>query len=183
MTQELDPAARDGLAGLAELNVPVPEVAASAVQAPPETMEVALAVAQIFATLDEEAARRYIATDFVDHESSSPEIGAGPEGYLATARYMRAAFSDAQWRPLEFMAAGDRFSTVVEFTGRHTGDFLGLPPSGNPVRIRHLHFYRVAGGQAVEHWGARDELTLLRQIGVLPPMAASTPADAAAEAG
>jgi predicted ester cyclase len=148
-------------------------------QVPAETFEVALAVAKIFATLDAEAAQKYIAPDFVDHESSSPEIGSGPAGYLATARYMREAFSEAQWRPVEFFAAGDKFATVVEFTGRHTGDFLGLPPSGKEIRVRHLHFYRVANGQAVEHWGARDELSLMRQIGVLPETSAATPADAA----
>jgi predicted ester cyclase len=146
---------------------------------PPELIEVALGVARVFAELDEAAARRYLAADFVDHESSSPQIGAGPDGYLATARYMRAAFSEATWRPLDFVAAGDRFAVVVEFSGVHTGEFLGVAPTGNRIRVRHLHFYRVAGGQAVEHWGARDELALLRQIGAFAP-ADLTPADAAA---
>ncbi|HEX6754710.1 MAG TPA: ester cyclase, partial [Mycobacteriales bacterium] len=77
------------------------------------------------------------------------------------------------------LASGDKFAVVVEFSGRHTGDFLGVAPTGAEVRVRHLHFYRVAGGQAVEHWGARDELTLLRQIGAFTP-SAPTPADAAA---
>jgi predicted ester cyclase len=154
---------------------------AAAVQAaapPAELVEVALGVARVFAALDEEAARKYIAAEFVDHESSSAEIGSGPDGYLATARYMRAAFSDATWRPLDFVASGDRFAVVVEFSGRHTGDFLGVAPTGNQISVRHLHFYRVANGQAVEHWGARDELALLRQLGVFSPTAL-TPADAA----
>ncbi|MEN3359371.1 MAG: hypothetical protein V7637_3353 [Mycobacteriales bacterium] len=146
---------------------------------PPELIEVALGVARVFAELDEEAARKYLAPDFVDHESSSPEIGAGPAGYLATARYMRGAFSEATWRPLDFVAAGDRFAVVVEFSGVHTGEFLGVAPTGNRIRVRHLHFYRVAGGRAVEHWGARDELALLRQIGAFTPEEL-TPADAAA---
>lgn len=155
---------------------------AAAVQAaapPMELVEVALGVARVFAELDEQAARKYIAPDFVDHEASSDDVGSGPDGYLATARYMRTAFSDATWQPLDFVAAGDRFAVVVAFSGRHTGDFLGVAPTGNQVSIRHLHFYRVANGQAVEHWGARDELALLRQLGVFSPTEL-TPADAAA---
>jgi predicted ester cyclase len=153
--------------------------AAQDVAPPADVLEVAVGVARVFAALDEQAARKYIAPEFVDHEASSPEIGTGPEGYLATARYMRTAFSDATWQPLEFVSAGDKFAVVVEFSGRHTGDFLGVPPTGNQIKVRHLHFYRIVGGQAVEHWGARDELTLLRQLGVFAPTEL-TPADAAA---
>ncbi|MCP2164091.1 ester cyclase [Goodfellowiella coeruleoviolacea] len=150
----------------------------TAAQIPPEILEVALGVSRVFATLDEEAARRYIAPDFVDHEAS-PGVGGGPQGYLTTARYMRTAFSEATWQPDDFFAFGDRFAVRVTFSGRHTGEFLGVPPTGNEVRVQHLHFYRVAGGQAVEHWGARDELKLLRQIGVFTPDH-PTPADAGA---
>ncbi|MFC0435592.1 ester cyclase [Kutzneria buriramensis] len=148
---------------------------------PPQTIEVALGLARVFAELDEEAALKYVAEDFVDHEASAG-VGGGPLGYLATARYMRGAFSDATWQPDDFFAAGDKFAVRMTFSGRHTGDFLGIPPTGREVRVQHLHFYRIAGGQAVEHWGARDELSLLRQIGVFTPEV-PTPADAGAAAG
>lgn len=174
---------RTQLAGQAR-EVGIPDDVVQAVQevAPsPALLAVALGVARVFAELDEQAAHAYIAPDFIDHEASSPEVGTGPEGYLATARYMRTAFSEATWQPLDFVASGDKFSVVVEFSGRHTGEFLGIPPTGNQIKVRHLHFYRIAGGQAVEHWGARDELTLLRQLGVFAPTEL-TPADAAAGA-
>ena len=145
---------------------------------PPETAEVALAVAKIFATLDAEAAQKYIAPDFVDHESSSPEIGSGPDGYLATAGYMRAAFSDAQWRPLEFFARGDKFAVVVEFSGRHTGDFLGSPPaatrsaSGTCISTGWRTGRRWSTGARVTSWPS-----CVRSA--LPETSAVTPADAA----
>jgi predicted ester cyclase len=142
----------------------------------PEILEVAIGVARVFGELDEDAARRYIAPDFIDHEAS-PGVAGGPEGYLSTARYMRSAFSEARWQADDFIAYGDKFAVRVTFSGRHTGDFLGIAPTGKQVKVQHLHFYRVAGGQAAEHWGARDELSLLRQIGVFTPEQA-TPADA-----
>jgi len=87
----------------------------------PGLFEVALGVARVFGELDEEAAHRYIATDFIDHEAS-PGVATGPAGYLSTARYMRSAFSDARWQADDFVAAGDKFAVRVTFTGVHTGD-------------------------------------------------------------
>ncbi|ETK36534.1 ester cyclase [Microbispora corallina] len=159
----------------------VQEMLAPLEERPPDAaqqvLEVAIGIAKVFGELDEEAAHRYIAPDFVDHEASEG-VGGGPEGYLATARYMRSAFSDARWQVDDFISEGDKFACRVTFSGRHTGDFLGVPPTGKEFEIQHLHFYRVENGQAVEHWGARDELTLLRELGLFAPEHV-TPADAA----
>ena len=145
---------------------------------PAELRKVALGVGAVFSSLDEEAAQVYIHPDFVDHEAS-PGVGGGPAGYLATARYMQNAFSPAQWMPLQIFASGDRYAMVIDFSGVHSGDFMGIPATGRSVSVRHLHFFRVQDGQAIEHWGARDELTLLAQIGYFTPDSA-TPADAGA---
>jgi predicted ester cyclase len=149
--------------------------------APPssdEIIHVAIGVARVFGELDEEAARTYIAPDFIDHEAS-PGVAGGPEGYLSTARYMRQAFSEARWQVDDFISEGDKFACRVTFSGKHTGEFMGIQPTGREVKVQHLHFYRVADGQAKEHWGARDELTLLRQLGAFTSEHA-TPADAGA---
>jgi hypothetical protein len=31
-----------------------------------------------------------------------------------------------------------------------------------------MHFVRFEGGKAVEHWGVRDDLGMMRQLGVVP---------------
>lgn len=145
---------------------------------PSNIRDVAMGVGIVFTTLDEEAARKYIHPDFVDHEASEG-VGGGPAGYLATARYMNNAFSEASWMPLSIFATEDKYAMAMTFSGRHTGEFLGIQPTGKRVEVRHLHFFRVKDGQAIEHWGARDELTLLAQLGVFNPKDAN-PADAGA---
>lgn len=147
----------------------------------PEIREVAMGVGAVFSSLDEDAARKYIHPDFIDHEASEG-IGGGPAGYLATAKYMNSAFSQASWMPIQIFAAGDKYAMVITFSGVHSGEFMGIAPTGKRVQVRHLHFFRVQDGQAIEHWGARDELTLLQQIGVLESEHA-TPADSGAAAG
>jgi predicted ester cyclase len=156
----------------------VTDQVAAAPPADDTIIHVAIGVARVFGELDEEAARTFIAADFVDHEAS-PGVAGGPEGYLSTARYMRQAFSEARWQVDDFISEGDKFACRVTFSGKHTGDFLGIAPTGREIKVQHLHFYRVADGQAKEHWGARDELALLRQLGVFTPEHA-TPADAGA---
>lgn len=163
-----------------EVNEMLSTVTDQVAAAPPadEILHVAIGVARVFGELDEEAARTFIAPDFIDHEAS-PGVAGGPEGYLSTARYMRQAFSEARWQVDDFISEGDKFACRVTFSGKHTGEFMGIQPTGREVKVQHLHFYRVADGQAKEHWGARDELTLLRQLGVFTSEHA-TPADAGA---
>jgi predicted ester cyclase len=92
---------------------------------------------------------------------------------------MNSAFSEASWMPQQIFASGDRYAMVITFSGVHSGEFMGIPATGKRVEVRHLHFFRVQDGKAIEHWGARDELTLLQQIGVFSSEQA-TPADAGA---
>lgn len=145
---------------------------------PEELLAVALGVGRVFTTLDPAVAEQYIHPEFVDHEASEG-VGGGPDGYLATARYMNQAFTDASWMPEQIFASGDRYAMALQFSGTHTGDFLGVAGTGRRVSVSHLHFFRVQDGKAIEHWGARDELTLLAQIGVFNPEH-PTPADAGA---
>ena len=41
-----------------------------------------------------------------------------------------------------------------------------------------MHLYRGEGGRLAEHWGVRDELAVLQQVGAIPtaPPPALTPA-------
>jgi predicted ester cyclase len=45
---------------------------------------------------------------------------------------------------------------------------MGMPPSWHARRLDHMHFMRYRGGKAVEHWGVRDELGMMQQMGLIP---------------
>ena len=36
------------------------------------------------------------------------------------------------------------------------------------VAVRHIYIWRIADDKIVEHWGSRDDLGLLGQLGLLP---------------
>jgi predicted ester cyclase len=53
-------------------------------------------------------------------------------------------------------------------SGTHEGPLMGMPPTGRTVRQDHMHFVHFRDGRAVEHWGVKDDVTMMRQPGKLP---------------
>jgi predicted ester cyclase len=49
--------------------------------------------------------------------------------------------------------------------GTHTGEWLGLPPTGRRIEMRVMDFYRVEGELIRENWVPIDVLDIMRQMG------------------
>ena len=116
---------------------------------------------------DERALRRIVHPDVVDH-SRPPGISPGIEGVREQFDGFRAAFSGFRATVLHQVAEGDLVVTHKVFTGRHDGEFAGVPPTGRDVEIVVMDIVRVAGGRIVEHWNCVDRLGLMMQLGALP---------------
>lgn len=145
-----------------------------------EVLKVALEMGKIFNDGDEEVARRLVSKDFVDYEApeGSPT---GAEAYIRTAHWMRGVWENARWEVVDAFAKGDKALIRLIFSGRQVAEFMGVPATGKEVRVQHLHVYRVADGQVVQHWAVRDDLELFRQLGAWdkPLTGAPKPAPAA----
>ncbi len=63
----------------------------------------------------------------------------------------------------------DKVVSVVNVTGKHTGNFFVIPPSGNRISYGAVHIHRVVDGKIVEHQAIRDDLSLMVQLGVVGP--------------
>ena len=50
----------------------------------------------------------------------------------------------------------------------NTGDFNGIPATGNNVVWTEIHIYRLEDGKIAEMWSEIDLLGLLTQLGALP---------------
>jgi predicted ester cyclase len=82
----------------------------------------------------------------------------------------RTAFPDCRTVVEETLACGDTVVMRNWFEGTHLGPFLGHPPTGRRFRFRQVHWMRFApDGAVVEHWGVRDDVTQLRQLGLPIP--------------
>jgi predicted ester cyclase len=78
---------------------------------------------------------------------------------------LRAAFPDGTSTIEDIFAAGDRVAYRLTIRGTHTGEFLGVPPSGARIAVSFLAIVRIEDGRLVEEWGGLDQPSLLRQIG------------------
>jgi len=112
-----------------------------------------------------ELADEVIAPDFVDHEAPDGAPG-GPEGVRRTVAWLRGAFSDLSYEVEDAIAAGDRVAVRCTASGTHDGEFMGRSATHRRFAVKHTHWFRVDGGLIAEHWAVRDDLGMMRQLGL-----------------
>ena len=106
---------------------------------------------------------QHLAADFVGH--NLPAGLAGREGYKKFVSMFAASFSEM--RCLEaYDMIDNRDKVVVRWssTGRHTGEFMGLPASGRWVTMKGIDIFRLAEGKIADLWQEVDVMGLLQQI-------------------
>jgi steroid delta-isomerase-like uncharacterized protein len=114
-----------------------------------------------------------VAPDFLNHEVPPGMNNRGPESTRQIVRRLRTAFPDLHFTVEELVAEGDTLASRVTMSGTHLGPFQGIPPTGHSFQQEHMHFVRFRDGKAIEHRAVRDDLGMMRQLGVIP-----APADA-----
>ena len=131
---------------------------------------------EIVPNADVEALAEVIAEDQIDH-SARPDEPQGLAGVQQTALWLGRVFSDQRWEIRQVISEGDTVVVYCTLHGRHTGDLMGILPTNREVAQDYVHILRFEDGKAVEHWGVRDDMALMQQLGVLPgrpaPVAAS----------
>lgn len=130
---------------------------------------------EIFPALDVAALAEVTDPDVVPH-GRRPDEPAGFEGVKQTMLWLGRVFSDQRWEIHNVIAEGDMVVVHATHHGRHTGDLMGIPPTGRDVAYDYVHILRFRDGKAVEHWSVRDSMTMMQQLGVLGDRPAAEPA-------
>ena len=104
---------------------------------------------------------------FVDH-TALPGMAPGIEGVKQLLGMYFNAFPDLRITVDEMVAEGDVVVVRSTVTATHTGDLMGIPPTGKPITLRGLDFVRMSGGKATEIWHFEDDM--FAQLGVAPPV-------------
>jgi len=68
----------------------------------------------------------------------------------------------------DMIAEGDRVVVRWSNAGIHSGEFLGIPPTGRSFDFAGIDIYRIENDAMAEHWHVVDQLTLLQQLGLIP---------------
>jgi steroid delta-isomerase-like uncharacterized protein len=119
-----------------------------------------------------EAIPELVAEDFVDHHPL-PGAPPGREGLAALVTTWRIAFPDMRETVEDLISEGDKVVGRFTMRGTHSGEFLGVPPTGRSVTMGGIDIVRFAGGKIAEFWYGEQLLELMQQLGAVPNFAAS----------
>ena len=130
------------------------------------TEKLAREVIEAFHTGDIERIGSLVTEDFVDH-GAPPWAPQGRAGYLQIMGFLKNVMQ-IRYEIHEVVADGDLVAARATVHGVHNSGHLGFAPTGKPYAMPTMHMYRASGGLLAEHWGVRDELSVLWQVGALP---------------
>lgn len=108
-----------------------------------------------------------LAAENVVSQFLPPGLPPGLAGLKIFISVFHGAFPDGQLTIDEMIAEGDFVATRLTFTGTHTGEFQGIPPTGKTVTVPALDMTHVVDGKAVEIWGGPNQFSLMQQLGLI----------------
>jgi len=112
---------------------------------------------------------------FIDEMTYHDSIGRGlvhADGTEVTNRTafkefyknFRSAFSDIHIKVEDTVTEGDKHVARCLVTGVHTGEGIGKPPTGKPVKFTGMCMVRLKDGKIIESWNNFDFMTMYKQI-------------------
>jgi predicted ester cyclase len=114
-----------------------------------------------------EKIRDLVTDDFVDHGSPVP-LPPGPDGYIAILTFVTNVLR-VRYAVHDIVASGDTVAIRATAHGVNAVSPQGIEATGLPMAMKTAHFFRSRDGRLSEHWGFRDELDVLYQVGALTP--------------
>jgi steroid delta-isomerase-like uncharacterized protein len=67
------------------------------------------------------------------------------------------------------VADEDTVFQLITLKFQHTGDYLGIPPTGKHFSVAGLAAFKIRDGKIAEHWGMYEMDSIPAQLGVEPP--------------
>jgi steroid delta-isomerase-like uncharacterized protein len=123
---------------------------------------------ELFSTGDPDSAKEVLRPDVVVHGMSTDGEVRGLDQVLEFVAAYRSAFPDARSSVEDQIAEGDKVVTRWRARGTHRGPLGPIAATGREFEMDGVTIERIEDGQIAEVWVARDELGLLRQLGVVP---------------
>ena len=125
-------------------------------------------VRQMYEAIDEqdfETISGLSASDGVCHIPGVPE--AVPlEAVTQVIKSYYEAFPDSTHDIKAVIAERDMVAIRFTQVSTHTGDYEGIPPTGNKISVECQHMLRLANGKVAEAWMVEDNLGMKMQLGM-----------------
>jgi predicted ester cyclase len=129
------------------------------------TQALATAVIDAMNTRQLEKIRDLVTDDFVDH-GAPISLPPGPDGYIAILTFVTTVLQ-VRYEVHDIVSADDTIAVRATAHGLNAVSPQGIHVTGKPFAMKTAHFFRSRDGKLSEHWGIRDELDVLYQVGAL----------------
>ena len=104
-----------------------------------------------------------VADDFTPR--SWGKMPPGKDSLKQAQQRVLKGLSDVSMTIEDVIAEGDKVVVRLTAKGTHTGEFMGMKPSGKSYSISEIHILRIADGKVAEHWRDADMLGMMKQLG------------------
>jgi predicted ester cyclase len=104
-----------------------------------------------------------VAPDYVDHTNQIR----GRKGLKQMMMMGSKAFPDWHEAIEDIIAEGDKVWIFLMYTATHTGEWMGLAPTGNKITTMNVDIYRIVNGKLAERWNVTDNVRLFKPLGVI----------------
>jgi predicted ester cyclase len=123
---------------------------------------------QVVSTGDINRVSQFVAPSCVELDGER-RVPSGTEGMIAHIQGVRGVYPDLEVAINRQIAEGDLVATEIIATGTHTGEWLGIGPTGKRLVFTGVNIDRVVDGRIVEHGGAANMLGPLLAAGAIRP--------------
>jgi steroid delta-isomerase-like uncharacterized protein len=103
----------------------------------------------------------------VIHNSGAPDP-LNVEGFKQFGGVFLTAFPGGTLTIADLLVDGDKVVSRITYRGTHTGDMMGIPPTGKSVTVSAMIIDQFVDGKIVESWRLFDQMGMMQQLGVIP---------------
>jgi steroid delta-isomerase-like uncharacterized protein len=125
---------------------------------------------EILNTGDWSSAGEILTDDVVMHHPSAPEPIRGLDAVQGFLGMFRAGMPDLSMHAEDVAGDGERVAVRWNAHGTHTQEMFGIPATNNEISIHGVSFFRFEDGRIAEDWVEENTLSVLQQLGVVPPL-------------
>jgi len=112
-----------------------------------------------------DAVDELVSPDYLNHAASA-EYQRGIPAVKHVLNWLFTVLPDHRLNMEAVVTDEDTVATQGTCSGTHEGELWGIPPTGERFAAQQSHWFCVADGRVAEHWAIRDDLGMMRQLGI-----------------
>lgn len=88
----------------------------------------------------------------------------GREGVKQAIQFLHTVFADLSAEVNELVAEGDTVAARWTVRGRQVGEFMGLPPTGEPLELTGINIYQIRDGKITANYEQTNIPALVQRL-------------------